>query len=581
MTRLSSSIEGIKEHYQVVVIGSGYGGGIAASRLARAGQQVCILERGKEFRPGEYPDTEFEGAREMQFDLPGRHLGPRTGLYDFRVNENINVVLGCGLGGTSLINANVSLPADDRVFDDARWPVELRGHPSVLAPYYERATEMLKPSPYPEDFPKLAKLEALKDSAVVMNQEKNFYRPPINVNFEKFADGVNHVGVFQQPCKLCGDCVSGCNHAAKNTTLMNYLPDAHNHGAEIFTQTSVCSIERKDERWLVHYQVLNAEHDTVDARIMVVSADIVILSAGTLGSTEILLRSQAKGLPLSLALGQGFTGNGDVMAFGYNGDQAINGIGYGRLPPEVMMERYGPVGPCIAGIIDLRDQPNLEDGMVVEEGSIPGVLSLSLPCVFAAAAAAIGKNTGNGLASFVDGCKRKMGGLLGGPHYGAVQNTQTYLAMSHDDSKGRMYLDSATDRLRIGWKGVGGQPGFSHVSDVLQHATKAHGGTFINNPIWTKLFKHHVVTVHPLGGCAMADDAEHGVVNHKGQVFAGSYGTAVHEGLYVCDGAVIPRSLGVNPLLTISALAERSMDLLAKDRGWNIDYALPSAPRAS
>src|SRR5947207_12451816 len=116
MARLSSPIDTIKAHYSVVVIGSGYGGAIAASRLARAGQSVCVLERGAERQPGEYPDTEAEALQEMQIDTPEAHVGPRTGLYDLHINKDINVFVGCGLGGTSLINANVSLRADPRLF---------------------------------------------------------------------------------------------------------------------------------------------------------------------------------------------------------------------------------------------------------------------------------------------------------------------------------------------------------------------------------------------------------------------------------------------------------------------------------
>ena len=82
-----------------------------------------------------------------------------------------------------------------------------------------------------------------------------------------------------------------------------------------------------------------------------------------------------------------------------------------------------------------------------------------------------------------------------------------------------------------------------------------------------------MVTAHPLGGCVMADDASQGVVNHKSQVFSGPEGADVYENLYVCDGAVIPRSVGANPLLTISAIAERSCSLIAQDRGWEIDYS--------
>src|SRR5579862_6354382 len=112
MRRLSLPIERIKKHYTVVVVGSGYGGAIAASRMARAGQTVCLLERGKELQPGEYPNTLVEATREMQADTPIGHEGSHTGLYDLRINKEINVVLGCGLGGTSLINANVGLEAE-------------------------------------------------------------------------------------------------------------------------------------------------------------------------------------------------------------------------------------------------------------------------------------------------------------------------------------------------------------------------------------------------------------------------------------------------------------------------------------
>lgn len=121
MTRLSSPIENLKSSYTVVVIGSGYGGSIAASRLARAGQQVCILERGKEFQPGEYPKTQSKALAQIQIDLPQHHLGSHTALYDFHVNKDINVFIGCGLGGTSLVNANVSLQAEPRVFADSRY----------------------------------------------------------------------------------------------------------------------------------------------------------------------------------------------------------------------------------------------------------------------------------------------------------------------------------------------------------------------------------------------------------------------------------------------------------------------------
>ncbi|MBW0009962.1 MAG: GMC family oxidoreductase N-terminal domain-containing protein, partial [Pseudonocardiales bacterium] len=545
----------------------GYGGAITASRLARAGRRVCLLERGKELRPGEYPDTGPEALTEIQVDFPEGHLGSRTGLYDMRVDEDLNVVLGCGLGGTSLINANVSLRADQRVFDDPRWPEALRSDlGTLMEDGYQRAEEMLKPTPLPDGKAGLKKLQALADSSVAL--PGRFYRPPINVTF---TDHVNHVGVEQKACTLCGDCVSGCNYGAKNTVLMNYLPDARNHGAEIFTQVAVRFVQRRNDRWLVHYQVLGTGEELFDAPPSFVSADVVVLAAGTLGSTEILLRSAENGLPLSGHVGERLTGNGDVIAWSYNTDHEVNGVGWGH--------RAGSeVGPCITGIIDDREQPDLEQGTVIEEGSIPGALARQLPLAFDAVALASGIDTDRSLQHRVQELAREQESLVLGPRRGAVRNTQTYLVMSHDDGNGHAVLEQ--DRLRIRWPQVGDQPVFERVSEMLQRATVALDGTYLASPIWNTLLGDRLVTVHPLGGCVMAEDAERGVVNHRGQAFAGPAGSAVHEGLYVSDGSVIPRPLGVNPLLTISALAERCCALLAQDRDWTIDYTLPSVPLA-
>ncbi|MFN2606634.1 MAG: alpha/beta fold hydrolase [Acidimicrobiales bacterium] len=567
MARLSSPIQDLQDHYDVLVVGSGYGGAIAASRLSRAGRSVCVLEQGRELRPGEYPDTTPEAVDHMQIDFPDRHVGSRTALFNMRVNQDINVVSGCGLGGTSLINANVCLRADHRLFDDPHWPQAVKADLATLVEEgYDRAEEMLKPNPLPEHV-SVKKLDALSASAAATGGR--FYRVPINVNFE---DRVNHVGVEQAACKLCGDCCSGCNYGAKNTTLMNYLPDAHNHGAQIFTRVAVRSVARRGHQWLVYYQLLETGREGFDAPPMFVSADVVVLGAGTLGSTEILLRSAANGLPVSTRLGTRFTGNGDVLGFSYNSDHPIHGIGWGNHEPG----RLEPVGPCITGAIDMRDTPDVERGMIIEEGSIPGALGPVLPLSMSASAAALGVDTDHGIGDEVKEAARELESLVHGPYHGAVDNTQIYLVMANDDAGGSMALDD--DRLRVRWPGVGKTPLFQEISDTLEAATRPLGGTYLRDPLWSKDIGDRLVTVHPLGGCPMGEDASQGVVNHKGQVYSGTEGTEVHEGLYVSDGSVIPRPLGVNPLLTISALAERCCALMARDHGWSIDYSLPSAP---
>ena len=566
--RLSIPLEQMRDHYDAVVVGSGYGGGIAASRLARAGRSVCVLERGDERQPGEFPDTLPEATEQLQADTPEGTIGSKTGLFNLHINKEINVLVGCGLGGTSLINANVSLPPDPRVFEDSRWPQALRDDVTGgFAAGVERAHEMLRPQTYPESWPTLNKLEAQFSAAKALGQP--VMRTAINVTFE---DGINHVGVEQHKCSLCGDCVSGCNYGAKNTTLMNYLPDAHNHGAEIFTGARVHYVERKGDRWLVFFEPMGAARTRFDAPLLSVSADVVVLSAGTLGSTEILLRSKARGLPLSDQVGQRFSGNGDVLAFAYDTKASINGIGSGHLDPSGLP----PVGPCISSVIDLRGTPDLKDGLIVEEGSIPGALGPILGGAFAAFAA---KSEASGtIGQIATRLKLQWQSFIHGPHAGALAHAQTFLVMGHDDGCGRMFLEN--DRLRIDWPGCGTQPSIEAANAELARVADALGGIFVKNPIWSELMKHSIVTVHPLGGCIMSDAADTGVVNHKSQVFAGAAGTDVHDGLYVCDGAVVPMPLGVNPLLTISGLAERSMALLARDRGWTLDYQLPSHPPA-
>lgn len=572
--RLASAREAMQAHYDAIVIGSGYGGAIAASRLARVRRadgsalSVCLLERGEELQPGEYPDTPAEAAAAMQFDLPGRHIGKHTALYDFRVNDELNAFIGCGLGGGSLVNANVSLEPDPRVFSDPAWPAAFRADLDLrLRTGYERAVEMLRPTPYPEARLPLPKLTGLERMGEALGQPA--VRPPINVHFGE--PGVNHVGVVQMPCIDCGDCVSGCNVSAKNTLLMNYLPDAVNHGARIFTCIGVRALERDPAGggWKVWFRILDSGAEKFDAPESFITADRVFLGAGTLGSTEILLRSGLRGLPLSERVGERCTGNGDVLAFVYGSDRPLHPVGFGLHPTHD--ERR--VGPCITGLVDLRDTNELAFGTVIEEGSFPGALAIALPALMAVGAE-LGAVPQVGEVR-PDRALREAESLLLGAYHGAVDRTQVLLVMSHDEGNGRMVL--ADDRLRIHWPGLSDERIFSRIEDQLVRAAGAIDGLMVKNPAWTEFLGRRLITVHALGGCGMGESADTGVIDHACRVFDSCGG--VHQGLYVCDGAAMPRPLGVNPLLTISAVAERALALAAEAEGWTIDYTLPSKPR--
>ncbi len=534
--------------------------------MARAKRDVCLLERGREFMAGEFPATPIEGVTQLQYNTGFAHTGSPLALIEVHMNPDVNVVVGCGLGGTSLINANVALKPDARLWDDPRWPVALRADEAGLDQGYALAEHMLQPSKLPDDFPPLPKLAALERSARQLGMADRFYRPPITVTFK---DGKNAAGVEQQRCIGCGDCNSGCNHGAKNSTHMNYLPDAVAHGAQIFTGVAVHSVVRDEaqQKWRVRYQPVELGRDIFGAPEMSVTADIVILSAGTLGSTAILLRSQQAGLPVSTQLGRHFTGNGDVLAFAFNTDHEINGVGWGTHPKGDIP----PVGPTITGIIDHRNTPDVKDGFVIEEGSLAAPIGAFMLGVLGVAAPAEGVSMPDPEDDGpLDDAARVAESLLRGPHHGAMRNTQTYLVMAHDDESGRITVEDG--RPRVEWRNAGKQPIYEVVEHTLEAASAALGGEYVRNPISTDAFRDRIVTVHPLGGCAMADDAAQGVVDHAGRVFSGTAGDAVHLGLYVMDGAVMPISLGVNPLLTISALAERNCAQLAASRGWQIDY---------
>ncbi|MEE4207647.1 MAG: GMC family oxidoreductase N-terminal domain-containing protein, partial [Parvularcula sp.] len=580
--RIARKLDQAKSHYTVLVVGSGYGAGVAASRLARAGQDVCVLERGKEMLPGEYPNKLADAQGAMQFNMKGGRIGSPDALFEVHVNDDQYALVGCGLGGTSLINANVSLELDKRLLNEAHWPAAFRDNPHEIDAYYERAREMLSPNPYPDTHPTLGKLEALEHSAKVMS--RRFYKTPINVNFE---DKTNKFGVPQPACTNCGDCVSGCNVGAKNTTLMNYLPDAANHGADIFTQAKVLWIERDGDKWCVHVE-RNA--DDASKTPITITADHVVLGAGAMGSTEILLRSREKGLSLSDRLGQSFSGNGDALGFAYDsyfkskkdGDTLTAGPIYsmGVGTSDVSQEAYP--GPCITGVIDMRDEADVTKGLVIEEGVAPGILAGALGPAFFFGEALVDGFTRFGFdqvkprlldaKAMGEAVQTDPGSIADWAYKGPMSRTQIYLVMSVDDSGGQLALED--DRIAIRWAKAGAQRTMQRDDDKMREAAEAIEAQYFSDPLWAEPMGRKLITVHPIGGCGMGDDAECGVVDDSCRVFAGTSGAEVHPGLYVCDGAALPGAVGVNPLLTITAVAERAIEKLAQREGWIIDYGL-------
>jgi cholesterol oxidase len=545
MTRLARPVEQRRDRYDVIVVGSGYGGGVVASRLARAGKRVALIERGREFLTGEFPAKFPELRNELQVTGKTVNMGRRTALYDVRLGEDMHVLVGCGLGGGSLVNAGVALRPDARVFADEVWPGQIR-QDGLLDEGFRRAHRWLRPSSDPEAS-QYTKYKALRAAADAASAEP--VAPPVVVNF---AEGINAAGIRQPACTRCGDCCGGCNVGAKNTVALTYLPDAAVHGAHIFTEVRASHLTRpSSDEWQVH--ILRSEGAGAQNAEFMLSAPIVVLAAGTLGSTEILLRSREHGLALSDRLGQRFSANGDIIAFGFDAKVPVQAVGVGH-PPRIALET--PVGACVSGQIEFRDGADFASEVTVQEGVLPSSLAPILPVMFLPNGRLLGA----------------VQSLVSGVYKGPLARLQTFFAVSHDSAGGRLLLDG--DRVRLAWPGAKDEPVYRRLDELLAKLVGAIGGRYVKNPLAGTLMGHQPATAHPLGGAAMGAERSEGVVNHKGQVFdagSGCGSTAVHAGLYVLDGSTVPRSLGVNPLLTITALAERGMMHMAQDHGLTFD----------
>jgi cholesterol oxidase len=507
--------------YDVVVVGSGFGGGIAACRLAEAGKRVCVLERGRRFAREDFPDDPLQAPAMLWHEdaNPG-------GLFDVRLMRDVTVITAAGVGGGSLVYANVQLRAPAEVFERG-WPAAINR--AELDPWYDRTEEALEPRPTPGD-PPLPKVRAFAAAGRHVGRDAKLL--PIAVHFGE-ARRNPFSGMPQEGCQNLGRCDLGCPIHAKNTVDLTYLARAESLGAEVRALHLAVAIEPpsgRGESWRIGYR------DLGDGADGAVEAPTVVLAAGTLGSPRLLLTNRRRLPQLSPALGTRFSGNGDALAMAF--DPTADDVRGAR-------NDYGPV---MTSMLDYTAERQL----IVADGGLPANFDVLLDV-------ARGVNVIGGWRRWLLRLRDALTHLgwsdqsmhprdLRLSERSPDTDSLVFLMIGRDAADGRMRLTPVFRRFDIRWSSSGSAALFANLERTAHELAEGSGATPFYALEAGPLSKF--ATVHPLGGCPMGDDPAAGVVDEAGNVYG-------YSGLHVLDGSIVPTALGVNPSKTIAALAER------------------------
>ncbi|MGW1682774.1 GMC oxidoreductase [Saccharopolyspora sp. NPDC002376] len=525
--------------FDVIVIGSGFGGAITGCRLAEGGYKVLILERGRRWDKNNYPRHP-----EDRWIWNNEHPEDENGWLDLHLFPHMGVAQGAAVGGGSQIYANVSVEAPPETFDQG-WPPEITY--AELKPHYDTVAKFMNVQTVPDN-QWTNRMQLVKEGADKISHGDRFKKLELAVSFDqewtydqenphdqaKSKRFKNAQGVEQGTCVHLGNCDIGCDVDARNTLDRNYIPWAEKHGAEVRELHLVTNIDPVDGGYRVHFDRL------LDGRRIPgsESARIVIVAASSLGSTELLLRSRdiSGTLPdISPLLGHGWSSNGDFLTPALYHDRDVEPT----------------TGPTITCAIDFLDRSESRESFWIEDG---GFLDL--------------------VSNYVRSLQHRSDGLKGARakalldtlnqilrDRGPLRNVMPWFAQGVDAANGILSVQhsfvTGEPRLSLDWDIGKSRSVIDAIVAMHLKLSAATGGMPIVTPTWS-LF-HDLITPHPLGGCCMGTSRTDGVVNHAGEVFG-------YPNLYVTDAAIIPEALGVNPSRTIGALAERIAKII-KDEG--------------
>jgi cholesterol oxidase len=502
--------------FDVVVIGSGFGGSVAALRLAEKGYSVAVLEAGRRFADDEFPATSWDTRRFLW--APALRC---FGIQRMTLLRDVLVLSGAGVGGGSLVYANTMYRPLPRFYADPQWR-GIADWEAELAPYYDRAERMLGVTTYARTTRADA---AMRVVAEKMGVGETYHPTPVAVYFG--PSGVDPyfggAGPLRQQCVECGACMTGCRVGAKNTLVKNYLHLAEHLGVEIRPLTTVTAVRPQGNGYLVETRRTGGR---ARGRI---DAGQVVFAAGALGTTRLLLRMQAEGaLP--------------------------------RLSPRVgALVRTN--SESILGARARGRDADFTEGVSITSSFHPDADTHIEPVRYGRGSGAMGLMqtvlTDGGALRPV----RWLGALVRHPLRAArvfwlrrwAEQTIVVLVMQAvDNSLQVLWRRAWYGRRRLTSRQGHGEPNPAWIP-AGNRATRLLAEEIGGDPGGSITESLNIpVTAHILGGAPIGADVTSGVVDGYHRVFG-------HEGLHVLDGAAVSANLGVNPALTITAQAERAV----------------------
>lgn len=523
----------MSQHYDVLVIGSGFGGSVTALRLTEKGYKVGVLEAGARFDESSYPSTSFDAKRFL--------FAPALGMYGIQRIDMVKdcmILAGAGVGGGSLVYANTLYEPLDAFYRDPSW-AHITDWKSELAPYYDQAKRMLGVVETPWHTPSD---EVMKQVAEEMGVGETFHPTPVGVFFGSTADqadkqGAAHAdpyfggaGPERNSCIGCGECMTGCRHNAKNTLVKNYLYLAEQNGAVVHPLTTVTRVvPRAEGGYSIETRWTKAKLSRRTA-VKTFTADQVVFSAAALGTQKLLHQLKGEGdLPhISDRLGVLTRTNSEAIL--------------GALAPDLSTDYTQ--GVAITSSFHPDEHTHIEP-VRYGKGSnamafMQTVLADEVP----------GESRVRTWLKELWSKRREAFDLYDMKHWS--ERTVIALVMQTLDNS----ITTVGVKGRFGWRMSSrqghGQPNPTYIPvayDAVRRMARLIGGEpggNIGEPFERPL------TAHFIGGCTIGDSPESGVVDGYQRMFG-------HAGLHVVDGSAISANLGVNPSLTITAQAERAM----------------------